>query len=69
MSAEGVTIEDPDRMNLLGLMLGGMVERNLEAAPIPAGLRKLDATVSVTAGKMRVFIQLQRGHVTISKEF
>ena len=58
-----VTLEDPDRMNLLGLMLGNVIARNLARG---AG-RKLRGHVVVRAGEMVVTIKLAGDQVAIAR--
>jgi len=69
-SQQTLRIEGAQEMNLLGLMLGGILERNL-ATPKGAALAdKLSGRLGVTAGKMKVTmsfgeegITLHRGHL------
>ena len=42
-----VTIDDPDRMNILGLILGSILERNLAEPKRAAMLGKLSGNVVV----------------------
>lgn len=62
-----LTINDRDRMNLLGLMLGGVVESNL-ASPRGAALAsRLSGALGITAGKMSITLRFKSGEVTVSR--
>jgi hypothetical protein len=68
MSAESnLTIVDRDRMSLLGLMLGGVLARNLERPEVSAAAAKLNGDLGVTAGKMSVTLSFDRGRVTVTR--
>ena len=58
-------IEDRERMNLLGLMLGGVIARNLAHPEVAALARKLSGSLAVTAGKMTITLRFDRGPVTV----
>jgi hypothetical protein len=62
-----VTIDDPPRMNLLGLILGGIIERNLEDPAKRGRFDKLAASVVVRAGEMAVTLAFDRGALVISR--
>lgn len=63
-----VTIDDPPRMNLLGLMLGNLIERNLAAhEPLRRRLARLKGTVAVQAGEMRVTLCFGGGALAIRR--
>jgi hypothetical protein len=62
-----LTIADPERMSLLGHMLGGILETNLarrEAADIA---RRLRGSLGVTAGRMSVTLVFEERGVTIAR--
>ena len=54
-------------MNLLGLMLGGVITRNLERPEAAAAARKLAGTLAVTAGKMSITLRFDRGPITLTR--
>jgi hypothetical protein len=62
-----VTIDDPPRMNLLGLILAGIIERNLEDQAKLQRFEKLDAEVVVKAGEMAVTLRFEKGQLTVSR--
>jgi len=62
-----LTIVDRDRMCLLGLMLGGVLARNLARPEIRAAARKLSGDLGVTAGKMSVTLSFDSGAVTVTR--
>lgn len=62
-----LTIVDPPRMSLLGLMLGGVLARNLAQPEGRAAARKLNGALGVTAGKMSVTLRFDRGAVTLTR--
>ena len=59
-----LTIVDQERMSLLGLMLGGVLTRNLSRPDGRAVARGLSGALGVTAGKMSVTLRFDRGPVT-----
>jgi len=62
-----VTIDDPPRMNLLGLILAGIIERNLEDQEKRQRFEKLDAEVVVRAGEMAVTLRFGGGRLVVSR--
>lgn len=62
-----VVVEAPETMNLLGLLLRSILERNL-ADPAKAGrAARLRGEVAVRGGKMRVTLRFAEGGVTITR--
>lgn len=56
---------DRDSLNLLGLMLGGILEENI-ASPRGSDLvRKLRGAVGVTAGKMQITLRFHEDGITV----
>lgn len=62
-----VIIEDPPRMNLLGLMLGSLVERNARREDLARLLSALNGSVMVQAGEMHVTLAFDQGTLTITR--
>jgi hypothetical protein len=62
-----VTIKDPPHMNLLGLILASVIERNLEDADKLRRCQKLKGNVVVTAGEMSVTLTFEGGGVTVTR--
>ncbi len=62
-----VTIEDPPRMNLLGLILASVIERNLEDADKLRRCEKLKGNVVVAAGEMVVTLKFDGGGVSVAR--
>lgn len=63
-----LTIDDPKNMNLLGLMLGSLIERNLATPAGQAALRGLSGAVLIGAGPMRVALELGGDGVRVTRE-
>ena len=63
-----VTIDDPPRMNLLGLILANIMERNLANDPdVKRRFEKLAADVVVRAGEMVVTLKFGEGGVRVKR--
>lgn len=62
-----LTIVDRERMSLLGLMLGGLIARNLELPEGRAAARRLSGALGITAGKMSVTLRFDRESVTLTR--
>jgi hypothetical protein len=56
-----VHVEDPERMNLLGLILAQVLERQLADDRRARWVRGLDATIAVKSGGMAVTVALAPG--------
>jgi ubiquinone biosynthesis protein UbiJ len=67
MATAAVVLEAPETMNLLGLLLRSILERNL-ADPAKAGrAARLKGEVAVRGGKMRVTLRFAPEGVTITR--
>ena len=62
-----VVVDDPARMNLLGLILAGIIERNLQDAAALRRFQGIEADVVVQAGQMVVTLHFQRGHLRVAR--
>jgi hypothetical protein len=62
-----VTIEDPPNMNLLGLLLASLVERQAARAEHARRLQRLRGDLVVEAGRMTITLVFGAGHVTIRR--
>jgi hypothetical protein len=63
-----VTIHDPERMNLLGLILGSLIERNVAGDPeLKRRFDRLEGAVAVTAGRMAITLRFGRGSLTVER--
>ena len=62
---EHVVIEQPERMNLLGLMLGQLLERNLARPELLARAQKISGSVAVVVGEMGITMTFFQGKVTV----
>lgn len=62
-----VTIEDPTRMNILGLILGSILERNIADPKRAALLGKLDGDVVVKSGAMAITVGFGGGTARIQR--
>lgn len=66
--ADLVTIVDPPRMNLLGLLLGNIIQRNLDDQAKLARFNKLAGAVEVHAGEMCVTLSFGEGQLRVSRD-
>lgn len=62
-----VVIDDPPTMNLLGLLLGSIIERRVALDKAKHRLQKLRGTVVVEAGQMAISMAFGEGRVTIRR--
>ena len=62
-----VTIEDPPRMSLLGLILGSIIDRNLARPEHRQRGEKLAGSLVVQAGEMIVTLAFEGGRVRVSR--
>jgi ubiquinone biosynthesis protein UbiJ len=60
-----VVIADPERMNLLGLILRSILERNLESAACQRMAARLEGRIGVKAGEMAVTLECHAGSFRI----
>ena len=60
-----VIIEDPERMNLLGLIFGNLIERQLVNPAKRQQFVKLNVTVGVQASEMKITLVFQRGQLRV----
>ena len=67
MNEPAVTIEDPTRMNLLGLILGSLIERNLSDPELKRRFDKLEGAVAVQAGRMAITLRFTRGSLVVAR--
>ncbi|MBI4704333.1 MAG: hypothetical protein HY744_24780 [Deltaproteobacteria bacterium] len=65
--AQPVRVEDPERMNLLGLLLKGFLEERLAQAGLARRARRLRGAFGVGAGRMAVTLCFDEGGVRICK--
>ena len=64
-----VIMKDPSAMNLLGLILKHLLERNLEDAGKAAAARRMNCVVGVKGGKMGVTIIFRKGEIILERGF
>jgi hypothetical protein len=62
-----LTIADPERMSLLGHMLGGILETSLARRETAAVARRLRGSLGVTAGRMSVTLVFGEQGITIER--
>jgi len=67
MTRHSVTIDDPPSMNLLGLILASILERNLADPARQRGAARLRGDVVVQAGEMVVTLSFAEGGVTVRR--
>jgi hypothetical protein len=58
-------VENREEMSLLGLMLGGVLERSLERPDCARRARRLKGDLGVTAGKMSISLRFDRGEIRL----
>lgn len=62
-----VEVEDPERMSLLGLMLAGLVRDNLGDPSLAGRAARLEGSLGVTAGRMKVTLVFDRGAIRVRR--
>ncbi len=67
MVNESVKIDDAERMNLLGLLLGGFIGKQLTDAKLARKARKLRGAFGIRAGRMAITITFGPDGVRVSK--
>lgn len=65
--ADLVTVDDPKRMSLLGLILASIIQRNLEHEENRRRIGRLSGAVAVTAGEMKVTLRFAEGRLTVTR--
>ena len=60
-------LEDPRRMNLLGLLMHGLIESNLRDPAVAAAVGRIRGDVFVQAGDMGVTLRFGGGVVSIQR--
>jgi len=63
-----VIIDDPPRMNLLGLILANIIERNLSQPLLLERFQKLSGSLNVQAREMRVSLTFEGGKLVVSRD-
>ncbi len=64
---EHVTINDPPTMNLLGLLLANIIQRNLDNEAKLKRFQSMSGALEVHAGQMCVTLTFADGHMTVSR--
>jgi hypothetical protein len=62
-----VTIDEPERMNLLGLLLGSLLERRLAVPAAARHASKLRGDVAIDASGMRITVRFADGAIRITR--
>jgi hypothetical protein len=65
MVAPSVTIDSPERMNLLGLLLRGLLEEKLKVDRHARQVQRIEGDVQVVAGTMAVTLRFERERILI----
>ena len=60
-------IVEPERMNLLGLMMGDVVEANLKTPHGESLAAGLSGKLGVTAGRMKITLHFKRGDISMTR--
>jgi hypothetical protein len=63
-----VTIDEPGRMNLLGLMLADVLQRNVDTEGGQRVLARLAGEFVIGAGEMQVALRVAPDGVTVSRQ-
>lgn len=66
--AELVKVHEPERMNLLGLLMRGLLLANLEDPELRARALRLRAAIRVRAGDMQVMLRFSPDGVAIASD-
>ena len=66
-AAPRVTVDQPETMNLLGLLLRSILERRLTDEAARKRAARLRGDLLVQGGRMRVTLRFADGHVTITR--
>ena len=66
-SAASVVIEAPETMNLLGLLLRSILERNLADPAKASRASRLRGEIAIRGGRMRVTLKFAEGGITITR--
>jgi hypothetical protein len=61
----GVRIDQPETMNLMGLLMKGLIEGNLERPGVAERLARMKGEAYVQAGEMGVTLRFEEGGVVI----
>ncbi len=62
-----VRLEDPESMNLLGLLLRSLIQRNLEDPACQRRAERLRGDVAVRAGRMSVTVRFGDAEVVVTR--
>ena len=65
---EHVTIDDPPRMNLLGLLLANIIQRNLTDEAKLKRFQSMSGALEVHAGQMCVTLLFKDGGMKVSRD-
>ena len=63
-----VTIDEPERMNLLGLLLASLFERRLGDAAAARSASKIRGDIAIDANGMRVTVRFTAGSIRITRD-
>ena len=66
-SDERVIIEEPERMNLLGLLMGSLLSDNMANDAKYTFAEKIEGDLQVQAGRMIVTLRFDRGRLFVKK--
>lgn len=64
---EPLIIENPEEMNLLGLILANIIGKNLKKTSVKDLLSNTKSTIDIQAGKMGACIMINNGLLTIRR--
>lgn len=62
-----IIVEDPENMNLLGLILKTLLDINLQDKKKLSAIKNFKGTFSIQGAKMQTSILIDKGQVTIKK--
>ena len=66
--ATPVVVEAPETMNLLGLLLRSILERNLADPAKASRAARLRGEIAIRGGRMRVTLKFAESGITITRE-
>lgn len=60
-----IKIVDKEKANIMTLMLGRMIERNLQDGKTAGKIKNVNAVITLLCGKMSATLLLENGNITI----
>lgn len=64
-----LNINNPEKMNLLGLILANILKKNLKNKGVSRLLERLSSSINIKAGRMKVNLRFNKGEIQIRRGF